>query len=194
MIIIVMILKTAFSIVLISTVARFLAQMARADFYNPLAQTVIKITDPFLRPMRRIIPSIGGMDVPSLILLFLGQLVLSSLIILLAGHNPGLYIGSLVVGSLIATGTVILWVIYWSMIIVAISSFILMGQHNPFVHFISQMIEPFVGPFRKLNLQVGMLDLSFIIAIFAIYILKDFLLIQTVGRFVGFNPALFIGG
>lgn len=194
MIIIAMILKTAFSIVLISTVARFLAQMARADFYNPLAQTVVKITDPFLRPMRRFIPSVGGLDISSLILIFIGQFLLAMLIILLSGYNPAGYVPNLIVGSLIATGTVILWVIYWSMIIVAISSFILMGQHNPFVHFISQMIEPFVGPFRKLNLQVGMLDLSFIIAIFAIYILKDFLLIQTVGSFVGFNPALFIGG
>ena len=194
MIIIAMILKTAFSIVLISTVARFLAQMARADFYNPLAQTVVKITDPFLRPMRRIIPSVSGLDVSSLILLFVGQFILATLIILMSGYNPVQYLANLAVGALIATGVVILWVIYWSMIIVAISSFILMGQHNPFVHFIGQMIEPFVGPFRKLNLQVGMLDLSFIIAIIAIYILKDFLLIQTVGKFVGFNPALFIGG
>lgn len=193
MIIIAMILKTAFSIVLISTVARFLAQMARADFYNPLAQTVVKITDPFLRPMRRIIPSVAGLDIPSLVLLLIGQMILCALLMLVSGYNPAQYLAQLVVWGLISIGSIILTVIYWSMIIVAISSFILMGQHNPFVHFIAQIIEPFVGPFRRLNLQIGMLDLSFVVAIIAIYILKDFLLIQTIGSVVSYPRGFFIG-
>ncbi len=193
MIVISMILKTAFSIVLISLVARFLAQMARADFRNPLAQTIIKITDPFLKPMRRIIPSIAGLDIAALVTLLLGQILLATLLILVAGINPIQYLGQIAVWGIISVGAIILTVIYWSMIIVAISSFILMGQYNPFIAFLNQVIEPFVGPFRKLNLQVGMLDLSFIIAIIAIYILKDFLLIQTVGSFVGYNSQFFIG-
>lgn len=189
-----MILSIAFSIVLVSLVARFLAQMGRADFYNPLAQTVVKITDPFLKPARRIIPSVAGLDMASLILIFLGQLLYAVLILLINGVNPSTYISTLIVGSLIASGVMMLWVIYWSMIIVAISSFILMGQHNPFVHFIAQMIEPFVGPFRRLNLQIGVLDLSFILAIIVIYLLKDFLLLQTIGPVVGYAPNLFVGG
>ncbi|TXR51440.1 YggT family protein [Reinekea thalattae] len=189
-----MILSIAFNIVLVSLVARFLAQMARADFYNPLAQTVVKITDPFLKPARRIIPSVAGLDMASLILIILGQLLYSVLILLINGVNPSTYISTLVIGSLIASGVLILWVIYWSMIIVAIASFILMGQHNPFVYFISQMIEPFVGPFRRLNLQIGVLDLSFILAIIVIYLLKDFLLLQTIGPVVGYTPRLFVGG
>jgi len=47
MIILVMLLRAAFGIVLVSLIARFLAQLARANFYNPLAQTIVKITDPF---------------------------------------------------------------------------------------------------------------------------------------------------
>lgn len=193
MIIIDMILKTAFGIVLVAMVARFLAQMARADFYNPLAQTVVKITDPFLKPLRRIIPSIGGLDTASLVAMLLGQVVLSFLILLINGYNPIQFAAQLTVWGLIAVGVLILTVIQWSMIIVAISSFILMGQYNPFVGFIGQMIEPFVGPFRKLNLQIGMLDLSFLLAFFVIIIVKDVLLVQSVGQFVGFQPRLFIG-
>ncbi len=188
-----MILKTAFTIVLVSFVARFLAQIARANFYNPLAQTVITITDPFLKPLRRIIPSIAGMDIASLFAIWFGQLLLSVLLLVISGYNPLPIVAHLAIWALIATGAIILWVIYWSMIIVAISSFILMGQYNPYIGFINQMIEPFIGPFRKLNLQVGMLDLSFIVAIFAIYILKDYLLLQTIGNFVQYNSGLFIG-
>lgn len=188
-----MIIETAFSIVLVAIIARFLAQMARADFYNPLAQTAIKISDPFIKPLRRIIPSIGGLDVASLIAILLGQFLFALVILLINGINPFGAIAQLLIWGVIATGSLILNVIKWSMFIVAISSFILMGQHNPFVSFIAQMIEPFVGPFRKLNLQVGMLDLSFLIAFFALMILNDFLLIQTVGSFVGYNPRWFVG-
>jgi YggT family protein len=191
MYLIALIIKTAFSIVLISLVARFLAQMARADFYNPMAQTVIKITDPFLKPMRRIIPSVAGLDIAALITLMLGQFVLASLIILVSGYNPITFMAQVTVGSLLAAVQLILSVIQWSMIIVGVSSFILMGQYNPFVAFIAQMIEPFVGPFRKLNLQVGMLDLSFMIAFFVILILKQYILLNIIGSFVGYNPSFF---
>ncbi|MEJ2041774.1 MAG: YggT family protein [Reinekea sp.] len=189
-----MILNTIFGIVLVSLVARFLAQMARADFYNPLAQTVIKITDPFIKPMRKIIPSIAGMDTASLIAILLGQLLLACLIVLLSRHNPIHFISELIVWSFIAVCSLILSVIKWSMIIVAISSFILMGQHNPFVHFIAQMIEPFVGPFRRLNLQIGMLDLSFMVAFFVIYIIQDYILLGFVGQYTGYQPGIFFGG
>ncbi len=193
MFIIEMVVQTAFYIVLVSLVARFLAQMARADFYNPMAQTVIKITDPFLKPMRRIIPSVAGLDIASIVTIFLGQLLVSLLLILLAGYNPMGAMAQILVWSIIATFSLILTVLQWSMIIVAIASFILMGQHNPFVSFIAQMIEPFVGPFRKLNLQIGMLDLSFMLAFFVIIILKDYILVQTVGGFIGYNARYFIG-
>lgn len=195
MIIIAMILKTAFGIVLVSTVARFLAQMARADFFNPLAQTVVKITDPFLKPLRRIIPSIGGMDTSALVALFIGQLVLAMLMFLINSINPGEYLANILIWAIIAVAALILTVIQWSMIIVGISSFILMGQYNPFTAFLGQMIEPFVGPFRRLNLQVGMLDLSFLIAFFVIIIIKDVLLIEGVAQYVGYqrNYGFFIG-
>lgn len=190
---IVLILETIFGIVLVSTVARFLAQMARADFYNPLAQTVIKITDPILKPLRRVIPSMGGMDVASLIALLLGQVIFAVLIVVLNGVNPIEHLAQIVVWGVIASASLILTVIKWSMFIVAIASFILMGQYNPFIGFITQMIEPFVGPFRKLNLQIGMLDLSFLLAFFVIMILNDYILVQMVGSFVGYNRGLYVG-
>lgn len=195
MIVIAMILKTAFGIVLVSLVARFLAQMARADFYNPLAQTVVKITDPFLKPLRKVIPSIGGMDTASIIALFLGQGLLAALMLLVSGYNPAQVSAYIIIWAIVAVAALILTVIQWSMIIVGISSFILMGQPNPFVGFIAQIIEPFVGPFRRLNLQIGMLDLSFLLAFFVIIIIKDVILIQGVANYIGYGgmAQLFIG-
>lgn len=185
--IIAMILKTAFGIVLVSFVARFLAQIARANFYNPLAHTVLKISDPFLKPMRRVIPSVAGLDTSSLIGIFLGQAILGSLMLGLSSVNPADYISQILIWAGISVATLMLTVIQYSMIIVGISSFILMGQRNPYVEFIGELIEPFVGPFRKLNLQIGMLDLSFLLAFMVIIILKDVVLIQSLAESVGYN-------
>ena len=52
----------------LALVLRFILQAVRADFYNPFSQAIIKITDPLIRPSRRIIPAIGGLDIASLLL------------------------------------------------------------------------------------------------------------------------------
>jgi YggT family protein len=193
MIILVMLLRAAFGIVLVSFIARFLAQLARANFYNPLAQTIVKITDPFVKPVRRFVPGLGGMDVSTLLLVYIGQVLFGVVLILLSGQSPMSIITNLLLWGLVATPALILTVIQFSMIIVGVMSFVLMGQRNPFVDFIGEMIEPFVGPFRRMNLKIGMLDLSFMLAFFVIIILKDVVLMQYVGGLLGYPVGVFIG-
>lgn len=41
-------------------------QMARADFYNPMSQFIVKATQPVVGPLRRVIPSLGGLDLACL--------------------------------------------------------------------------------------------------------------------------------
>lgn len=188
--ILVLILKTAFSIVLIALVARFLAQIARADVYNPLAQTVLKITNPFLLPLRRVIPGFGGLDISALVCIWVGQVVLALMIFGLMGTNPMEFIGQIIVWGLIGIAGIILTVLQWSMIIVAVGSWVSMGQQNPFLGFMAQMVEPFVGPFRRLNLQVGMLDLSYIVAFLVLIILRDFILGRMILPPTGFYEIL----
>jgi YggT family protein len=188
-----MLLRAAFGIVLVSLIARFLAQLARANFYNPLAQTIVKITDPFVKPVRRFVPGLGGMDVSTLLLVYIGQVLFGVMLILLSGQSPMGLITNLLLWGLVATPALILTVIQFSMIIVGVMSFVLMGQRNPFVDFIGEMIEPFVGPFRRMNLKIGMLDLSFMLAFFVIIILKDVVLMQYVGGLLGYPVGVFIG-
>lgn len=183
----ILILKTAFSIVLIALVARFLAQVARANTYNPLAQTVLKITSPFLLPLRRIIPGFGGLDIAALVCIWIGQLVLAVLIMLIIGTAPFAQLGTLAVLALLAVAGLLMTVLQWSMIIVAIGSWISMGQQNPMLSFLQELVEPFVGPFRRLNLQIGMLDLSYIIAFLVLIILRDFILLQFIVPITGIN-------
>jgi YggT family protein len=182
----VLIVRTAFSIVLIALVARFLAQMARASFANPLAHTVLKITSPFLNPVRRVVPSIGGLDTASLLVIFLGQLLLAVLVIAVLGINPAPYLGQLAVWAVVSVAGLILTVLQWSMIISAIGGLLTMGQHNPFIDFLQQIVEPFIGPLRKFNLQVGMLDLSYLVGFLIIIILRDFIIGGTILSSTGY--------
>ena len=172
----VLIIRTGFSIVLIALVARFLAQMAHANFNNPLAHTVIKITSPFLNPVRRVIPSIAGLDTSALVVIFLGQLLLAIMVIAALGVNPIPYISQLLIWAIVSVAGLILTVLQWSMIISAVGGLLTMGQRNPFIDFLQEIVEPFIGPLRKLYLQVGMLDLSYLVGFLIIIILRDFII------------------
>ena len=48
---------------------RLLLQWVKADFYNPLSQFLVKVTNPVLVPARRVIPSIGPLDTASVVVM-----------------------------------------------------------------------------------------------------------------------------
>jgi len=49
---------------------RFVMQLVRADYYNPFAQMIVKLSDPILIPMRRVIPSFKRYDTSSLLMVY----------------------------------------------------------------------------------------------------------------------------
>ncbi|WLD58259.1 YggT family protein [Salinispirillum sp. LH 10-3-1] len=191
--ILVLVLKTAFAIVLIATSARFLAQFGRPDPRNPIADTTIRISQPFMGPLRRVVPGVAGFDISGLVVIWAAQAILAALLMgLVYNNNPTDFLGPLLVGALFATLGLILEVLRWSMIIVAIGSWLAGGQPNPLLGFLAQMIEPFVAPFRKLNLQVGVLDLSYILAFMVLYIVK-MMLVGVAASTIGNIRILFVG-
>ena len=67
------VLQTLGSLYLLIVLLRFVLQLVRANFYNPLCQFVVKATQPLLKPLRRIIPSMFGLDMSSLVLAMIVQ-------------------------------------------------------------------------------------------------------------------------
>ena len=49
-------IQTFISLYLLAMLLRFLLQLAKADFYNPISQFLVKITNPPVIPLRRVIP------------------------------------------------------------------------------------------------------------------------------------------
>ena len=181
-------IQTLGSLYLLIVLLRFLLQLVRADFYNPLSQFIVRATKPLLMPLRRIIPGYGGLDFASLVLGIAIQLVMLILIILLMGYAlPNI----LLLVSWAAIGVLALFVkiFFFALIISVILSWVAQGSYNPAVILINQLCEPILAPIRKILPALGGLDLSPIFAFIAIR-LFDMLVIATLAAAAGMPGGL----
>ena len=78
------VIQTLGSLYLLIVLLRFILQLVRANFYNPLCQFTVKATQPLLKPLRRVIPSLFGLDMSSLVLAILVQMVIFAIVLTLS--------------------------------------------------------------------------------------------------------------
>jgi YggT family protein len=182
------ILQTIGSLYLLIVLLRFILQLVRADFYNPLSQFIVRATHPLLKPLRKVIPSIAGLDLASLVLAILVQLVLMALTLMLLGYgvdNPL----QLLVWSIIGVTALFLKVFFFALIISVILSWVAQGSHNPTAMLINQICEPLLAPIRRILPSMGGLDLSPIVA-FLLLNLIDMLVIRNLAVMTGMYKGL----
>jgi YggT family protein len=174
------VLTVLFQFYILAVLLRLLLQWVRADFYNPLSQAIVKLTNPPLRPLRRLIPGYGGIDLAALLLAFVLELVKAWLVGAEIGryHMPGLIEG----GSLsplqlidlaLAELVALTFNIYiFSIIIQALLSWVNPGHYNPFSALLSRLNEPLLRPARRLIPPFSGLDLSPLVVILALQVVK----------------------
>ena len=86
----VFLIQFIFGLYILAILLRFMLQLVRADFYNPISQFLVSLTNPPLRPLRRLIPGLWGIDLASLLLLLVLSAIQWLLIYLLTtGTYPG---------------------------------------------------------------------------------------------------------
>lgn len=171
------ILQTLGSLYLLIVLLRFVLQLVRADFYNPLSQFAVKATQSLLKPLRRIIPGFGGLDLASLLLAILVQLVIMGLTLLLAYGTLGNPL-QLLVWAVIGVTSLFLKIFFFALIISVILSWVAPGSYNPGAQLVNQICEPLLAPFRKLLPSLGGLDISPIFAFIAINLI-DMLVVKN---------------
>jgi len=171
------VLQTLGSLYLLIVLLRFVLQLVRANFYNPLCQFVVKATQPLLKPLRRIIPSLFGLDMSSLVLAILVQMALMALTLLLTYGTTGNPL-QLVIWSLIGVTALFLKIFFFALIISVILSWVAPGSHNPGAELVNQICEPALAPFRRILPSMGGLDISPILA-FMVLKLIDMLVINN---------------
>ena len=170
------IIQTLGSLYLLIVLLRFILQLVRADFYNPLSQFIVKATQPLVKPLRRIIPGFAGLDLASLVLAILVQLLLMVITLTLMGDNVGGVILHLLVWSLIGVTSLFLKVFFFALIISVILSWVAPGSYNPGAQLVNQICEPLLAPFRKLLPNLGGLDISPIFAFITINLIDRFVI------------------
>jgi YggT family protein len=173
----ILIVQTLGSLYLLIVLLRFILQLVRADFYNPLSQFIVRATHPLLKPLRRVIPSIGGLDLSSLVLAIIVQVLLMAAILMIAFGTIGNPL-QLLVWAIIGVTGLFINIFFYALIISVILSWVAPGSHNPGAQLVSQLCEPVLAPFRRLLPNLGGLDISPIFAFLAIKLL-DMLVVNN---------------
>lgn len=161
----------AASIYIMIIMVRFLLQLVRADFYNPLSQFIVKVTNPLLMPLRKIIPGFFGIDLASIILAIVLQFLTVQVLAIITGHGP-VDIAAALMFSVYELIHLALNIYMFSLIILVIVSWVAPQSHNPALSLLSSITEPVLRPIRRSIPPMGGLDFSVMIALVFIYILK----------------------
>ncbi|AZQ84931.1 YggT family protein [Colwellia sp. Arc7-635] len=153
-------LKFAIDAVLMILVLRVWLQLVRADFYNPFSQFIVKVSNPLVIPLRRIIPGLGGVDLATIVLAYIFA-TLTFIIIPLLNGGPIDIITALYLGLiyLIKQAGVLLFII---MLVMALMSWVVQG-YNPTQMIFHQLTAPVLAPVRRIIPSIGGLDLSVLI-------------------------------
>ncbi len=165
-------LKFIFDALFMVLILRVWLQLVRADFYNPISQFIVKVTNPVVMPARRIIPGFGGIDLATVVVAYL---VASLKFVVIPFINGGPFdpLISMYFGGLFAIKQVGV-LLFMAMLIMAIMSWVVQG-YNPTLMILQQLTEPFLRPIRKVIPPIAGLDLSIIIAFLALNFINIFL-------------------
>ncbi len=183
------VIQTLGSLYLLIVLLRFILQMVRADFYNPMSQFIVRATQPLLRPLRKVIPGFGGVDLASLVLAILVQMLLMVITLILMGYGVGGFVLQVLIWAIIGVTSLFLKVFFFALIISVILSWVAPGTHNPAAELVNQICEPLLAPIRRILPNLGGLDLSPIFAFIALNLI-DMLVINNLAAMTGMPKIL----
>jgi YggT family protein len=163
-------IRTLFSLYILAVMLRFLLGLVRADFYNPISQFLVRITNPLLIPLRKIIPSIGKFDSAALLLMIVLQLAAVTLILLLRGE--GISSAVLIITTLATLVSLLLDVFMFAIIIEVIISWMNPGSYNPVSSLLHSLTSPLLRPIRHLIPPIAGIDLAPLFAIIGLQVLR----------------------
>jgi YggT family protein len=138
---------------------RLILQLVRADFRNPLAQAIVKMTNPLILPLRRIFPAAGKIDSASVLAIVIYALAFIAILSLLAvGHLPSTLPWFIGAAKKIAAS--VLWLYFYCIFFYALLSLVAPGQPSPISYLLGSICEPVLAPIRRLIPPIGGFDLS----------------------------------
>jgi YggT family protein len=167
---VVFLVQVAFGFYVLVVLLRFLLQVLRADFYNPVSQFVVKLTTPVLRPLRRVIPGAWGLDLASLLLAWVLTAIELALMAGLLGldHHPLAPLG----WALPELAGLVLNIFLFAIVVQAILSWVSTGRYSPAGAVLDSLTAPLLRPLRRAIPPVAALDLTPLVAAVGLVLLK----------------------
>lgn len=142
---------------------RFWLPWFRADFRNPIAQGILRLTSPLIIPVRRVIPPLGRLDTATVIIAFGIQYL--AILVVLALRQVAAGIAPIAVTALIDLGMLSLRLFVFAIIIRIVLSWVAPHTYNPVTSLVASISDPLLRPFRRYVPPLGGLDISPVFAL-----------------------------
>lgn len=154
--------QVAFGLLTLTLLLRFYLQWVRAPYRNPLADFVNALTDFMVRPARRVLPGLWGIDLPTLLLAWLMQLLEWLVVLQVRGYRFGAEIGIALIGiaavAAVAVAKMLIYIVLFATLLQAVLSWVNPG--SPVAPLLDAMTRPFLRMFRRRIPPIGNVDLS----------------------------------
>lgn len=148
--------STIFDLYIFVLVIRVLLAYAGASYYDPITQFIVRCTDMLVKPVRRFIPNVRGIEVSTLVIIFALEIIKYTLITVLTGGKFGLLGLSII--ALADTLKMILQTLFYTIILQALLSFV--QPNSPFSVTLYKINAPILRPIQRLCPTVGGMDIS----------------------------------
>ena len=155
---------------LVVVLLRFLLQAARADFYNPMCQLIVKYSSPLLNPLRRVIPGWGRLDIATLVLALLLGSIATYVMVLLTGNT--LPVGRVVSWAFVGLIALTMDIYFYAMLVLVIASFIAPFNGHPALLLTYQLLQPFYRLAHRLIPPMGGIDFTPLLLMLVIQVLE----------------------
>ncbi len=166
-------LNTIFSILTLIFLLRFLMQALKTSFNNPVGQMVIALTDFAVKPVRRFIPSWKKLDLSTLVLACLMQLILQLILLSLVQSQittNTLIWPTVIFSSIIGVVRTLFDIFFYAIILQVILSWV--NPHTPITPVLHSITRPILGPIQKIVPTVSGIDFSPLVAIILLQMLN----------------------
>ncbi|MDG3087115.1 YggT family protein [Vibrio hannami] len=172
-------ISTLFDLYIMVVLLRVWLQAARADFYNPFSQFVVKATQPVVAPLRRTIPSIGSIDLATILFAYVLCTIKFVALIAIASGGNVVFDASFPLLALLSLVKAAGGLLFWVLLLRAIMSWVSQGR-SPIEYVFHQLTEPMLGPIRRIIPAMGGLDLSVLVLFIGLQF-ANFLMADLIG-------------
>lgn len=158
----VFLIKTVLGLFTMALLLRFYIQWARASYRNPLSEFLSALTDFIVKPARRLVPGLWGLDLATLMVAWLVQFIELALVLQLAGPALGAAAGTTVAALALLSVVMLLKLALYILIAVVICQVVVswINPHTPIAPLLNGLTRPFLRPLQRVVPQVANVDLS----------------------------------